>query len=91
MRDRKPSRRAAALSLLLLTTLTGCASKPPLTAPVVQCPRFQPSTPASTPVEQESLPSVEELMKSLRSLRASLTALQQSLSEPAAPTGTASH
>lgn len=79
------------LSLLLLTSLAGCASKPPLTAPVVQCPRFQPSTPASTPVEPESLPSVEELMNSLRDMQRSLTELQRSLSEPAAPTATASH
>lgn len=88
MIDRKPSKRAAVLSLLLLTSLSGCASKPPLTAPVVQCPRFRPSTPASTPVEPESLPSVEELMNSLRDMRESLTGLQKSLSEPAAPTGT---
>ena len=91
MNEEKPWRRAAALSLALLTILSGCASKPPLTAPVVQCPRFQPSTDPSTPVEPESLPSVDALMNSLRDMQRSLTALQQSLSEPAAPTETASH
>lgn len=91
MHDKQPWKRAVALSLISLGALSGCASKPPQIerAPVVECPRFQPSMPLSTIVEPESLPPVEQLMTSLRELRASLTALQQSLSQPAAPTATA--